>query len=78
VETEATTRALAIAHSYGSTGKISGAGGGDGVLLFSADAPSQQALIDGLTARGYLALPLVLEPGLRGEAVLDPQLAEWF
>ena len=77
METEATARALAIAQSYGSTGKISGAGGGDGVLLFSADAPSQQALIRPASARGYLALPLALEPGLRGEAVLDPQLLEW-
>jgi phosphomevalonate kinase len=77
IETESTSRALAIAQSYGAAGKISGAGGGDGVLLFSPDPEAQRSLIDGLTLRGFLALPLALEPGLRGEAMADPQLAGW-
>ena len=77
VETDSTARAIAIAQSYQSVGKISGAGGGDGVLLFSPDADTRTALIDALAAREFFALPVELEPGLRGEAVADLKLVGW-
>lgn len=77
LETDATQRVLSLAELYGAAGKISGAGGGDGVILFSADAGAQQELIAGLESRGFLALPLALEAGLRGEVQPDPQLERW-
>jgi phosphomevalonate kinase len=77
LETEGTQRILALGELYGAVGKISGAGGGDGVILFSPDAASQAQLIEGLSARGFLALPIQPEPGLRGEGALDPELSRW-
>jgi phosphomevalonate kinase len=77
LETEATRRLLALAALHGAAGKISGAGGGDGVLLFSPDARAQTELVAALRDRGLYALPLELQPGMRGEAVPDPLLDRW-
>ncbi|MBF5042586.1 phosphomevalonate kinase [Aggregicoccus sp. 17bor-14] len=77
LETEGMRRVLALAGSYGCAGKLSGAGGGDGCILF---APSQEAraeLLEGLAARGLYALPLEPEAGVRGEAHADPRLTQW-
>lgn len=76
VETEGIRRILALAQSYGACGKVSGAGGGDGCVLFCADLEQRTALLEGLAARGFLALPLELEPGLRGEEPV-PELKLW-
>jgi phosphomevalonate kinase len=77
LETEPIARLLALAKSYGAAGKISGAGGGDGCLLFSADTDARTALLDGLTARGVLAFPLGLESGMHGEPEPAPALLSW-
>lgn len=77
LETEPAQRILAIAESYGCTGKISGAGGGDGCVLFAADADARAALVEGLGARGVFAVPIEPEPGLRGESRRDERLARW-
>src|SRR5208283_4447540 len=62
-QTPALERILALARSAGSTGKLSGAGGGDGCLLLSPDAEAQARLLQRLEARGIHAQALVLEPG---------------
>jgi len=77
LETESMRRILAIARTYGGCGKISGAGGGDGCILFSPDAQSQAAMLEGLKARGIWALSMPLEPGLRGELQPDETLQSW-
>jgi phosphomevalonate kinase len=76
-ETEAMRRILAIASAYGCAGKQSGAGGGDGCILFAPNAETRAELMKGLEARGFHAMTLEVEPGLRGEAQADPRLRGW-
>jgi phosphomevalonate kinase len=77
LETEPMRRLLALCQSVGGVGKISGAGGGDGVVLFVPDEGARTELLEALKARGFLALPLQLEPGLRSEPSLSESLAGW-
>lgn len=76
-ETEAMRRILAIAASYGCAGKQSGAGGGDGCILFAPNAETRAELMKGLEARGFHSMTLEVEPGLRGEAQTDAKLRGW-
>src|SRR5712692_1692006 len=76
LETEAIGRILGLARSYGAAAKISGAGRGDGCVLFSPDAETERELLDGIRSRGFWATPLAIEPGMRGEAEIDPRLRE--
>ncbi len=77
VQTPALERILALARSLGSTGKVSGAGGGDGCLLLSEDAEARGRLLDSLAARGIHAEAVELSPGVRIETQPDPLLAGW-
>src|SRR5215471_11903478 len=77
LETEPIARILAIAKSYGCAGKISGAGGGDGCVLCAPDEEVLSAMLEGLSSRGFWAVPLSLEAGLRGELQGDRQLRQW-
>ncbi|RKH74268.1 mevalonate kinase family protein [Corallococcus aberystwythensis] len=77
LETEGMRRVLAIAASYHCAGKLSGAGGGDGCILFAPDAQAREALRQGLESRGFLTLTLDVEPGVRGEAQTDARLRGW-
>ncbi|HYX90041.1 MAG TPA: phosphomevalonate kinase [Myxococcaceae bacterium] len=77
LETENTRRLLALARTHGCAGKISGAGGGDGCVLFAPDGASRDAALQALAARGFLAFPVNLEAGVRGEPNPDPRLMEW-
>ncbi len=76
VVTPALQRILSLARSTDSTGKVSGAGGGDGCLLLSPDATSQRRLLETLLARGIHARALTLEPGVRRDSP-DATLARW-
>ncbi|HEY1416460.1 MAG TPA: phosphomevalonate kinase [Myxococcaceae bacterium] len=77
VATPGTTRILALARTAGSTGKVSGAGGGDGCVLFSPDEESRRALLAALGHRGFVAVPLPLEGGVRAESAAPPELRAW-
>lgn len=77
LENDEMRRALALARSYGAVGKMSGAGGGDGCVLFSPSADVQAEMLAGLKARDFLALPLTVEPGLRGEPRANETLLRW-
>jgi phosphomevalonate kinase len=77
VGTPATARILALARTAGSTGKVSGAGGGDGCVLFSPDEDARRALLAALGHRGFVAVPLSLEPGVRAESSTPPELRAW-
>jgi phosphomevalonate kinase len=77
VGTPATTRILALARAAGSAGKVSGAGGGDGCVLFSPDEDARRALLAALEHRGFVAVPLSLEPGVRAESSAPPELRAW-
>ncbi|MFT3836242.1 MAG: phosphomevalonate kinase [Myxococcaceae bacterium] len=77
LETETMRQALALAKSHGCAGKMSGAGGGDGCVVFCPDEDHRAAVLGAFKARGFLGLPLTIEPGLRGEAAPLPKLSEW-
>ncbi len=77
VDTEPMRRLLALARAQGAAGKVSGAGGGDGCVLFSQEEDERARMLQALTSRGYLAFPLTIEPGLRGESVAESRLAAW-
>jgi len=77
VQTPALERILALARSLGGTGKVSGAGGGDGCLLLSEDAEARGRLLESLNARGIHAEAVELSPGVRIETRADPLLAGW-
>jgi len=77
VGTPGTARILALARTAGSTGKVSGAGGGDGCVLFSPDEDARRALLAALGHRGFVAVPLSLEPGVRAESSTPHELRAW-
>jgi len=77
LETPIMQQILALAGSYGCTGKQSGAGGGDGCILFAPDPESRHALIEALTLRGIRAQPVAPAQGLGGSSEEDPQLNSW-
>ncbi|MBI3183972.1 MAG: phosphomevalonate kinase [Myxococcales bacterium] len=77
LETEAHRRVIALSESYGCAAKISGAGAGDGCVLFAPGPQALRFLIDALTERGIYAVPLDVEPGLRGEPRADERLVGW-
>lgn len=70
LETPSISRLLALARSAGSCGKISGAGGGDGCILFSPDSLAQAELLTSLETRGYQGFALSDQPGLQPDS--DP------
>jgi phosphomevalonate kinase len=75
--TEALERTLALAASHGCVAKQSGAGGGDGGLVFAPDASALDAVRGAFSSRGMLAIPITSEPGLRGEAFAPEALVGW-
>ena len=77
VGTPESARILALARTAGSTGKVSGAGGGDGCVLFSPDEDGRRALLAALGHRGFVAVPLSLEPGVRAESSTPHELRAW-
>src|SRR5262249_21487413 len=77
VSTPGTERIVALAHASGCTGKVSGAGGGDGCVLFAPDEEARGALLASLAHRGFVAVPLTLEPGLHAEGSAPAELRAW-
>lgn len=74
---DALERILGIARTFGCAGKQSGAGGGDGALLFAPDVAARQALLEALAARGFHAFEIAPEPGLQGEVSRQAALTAW-
>ncbi len=70
-------RLLALAATYGCAGKQSGAGGGDGVLVFAPDDSARDALLAALRARNVFAMQVDLAAGLQGDAAPPSDLALW-
>ena len=56
---------------------MSGAGGGDGCVLFSPDEGSRSALLSALGHRGFVAVPLSVESGVRAESSTPAELRAW-
>jgi hypothetical protein len=46
-------------------------------VLFSPDEQGRQALIASLAHRGFVAVPLSFEPGIRAEAAAPALLRGW-
>jgi phosphomevalonate kinase len=70
-------RILDLAEAFGCAGKQSGAGGGDGCILFGPDEAALGAFIVACTTRGLFATRVGPEPGVRSEATRHPLLASW-
>lgn len=70
-------RVLSLASAAGCVAKQSGAGGGDGCLVFAPDAAARDAARESFEARGLFALPVAAEPGLRGEVQPALELVRW-
>lgn len=77
VVTETIERILTLARTFGCVGKISGAGGGDGCIVFAPDEGARAELLASVRARGFYALELSPEPGLLGSPVPDRTLIGW-
>ncbi|MFZ5443690.1 MAG: mevalonate kinase family protein [Myxococcota bacterium] len=76
-KTEALERLLALARTLGCAGKQSGAGGGDGAVLFCPDEQARRTLLEAYAARGIHAFAIGTERGLQGEVRSHPLLASW-
>ncbi len=76
-KTEALERTVALAASAGCVAKQSGAGGGDGCLVFAPDEKARDAAKGMFEARGMLAIPVMAEAGVRGEVHPAPELVRW-
>jgi phosphomevalonate kinase len=74
---EGLRRLLALAHTFDCTGKQSGAGGGDGVIVFAPDLAARQAFLEACLARHIHAVPIAPAEGLRGEVARPEALASW-
>ena len=46
-------------------------------MLFAPDEETRSALLASLAHRGFVAVPLTLEPGLRAELDAPPELRRW-
>ncbi|MBX7096256.1 MAG: phosphomevalonate kinase [Myxococcaceae bacterium] len=77
VVTEEIERILTLANTFGCVGKVSGAGGGDGCIVFAPDVGARKELLDAVRARGFFALELEPEAGLQGSPTSDPTLLSW-
>jgi phosphomevalonate kinase len=77
IETEGIARIVGIAATYGCAAKISGAGGGDGCIIVCPDVEKRTAMIEGLAARDFFAMPMEIATGLKGEAQGQPELSKW-
>ena len=74
---EGLTRILSLARTFGCTGKQSGAGGGDGAVLFAPDSAAQRSLLDAFASRGIHAFAIQPDRGLQGEVTRHPVLSHW-
>jgi phosphomevalonate kinase len=74
---DAVDRLLALARTFGCTGKQSGAGGGDGVIIVAPDDGALAAFLDACAARNLVATPVSPAEGLRGDAARPAELAAW-
>jgi phosphomevalonate kinase len=77
LETESLSRIIGIAATYGCAAKLSGAGGGDGCVVVCPDEAARRSVIEGLQARKFFALPLEVQPGLKGEPQPRAELLKW-
>ncbi len=75
--TDQLERILGIARTFGCGGKQSGAGGGDGALLFAPDDATATQLIESLTSRGFVAFAVKPDRGLQGEVARHSSLSQW-
>lgn len=67
VSTPGAEALLALAGEMGSVGKVSGAGGGDGCVLFAPDAEGQERLLRKFGEEGIWARAVSVESGVRTE-----------
>jgi phosphomevalonate kinase len=77
VATEEMAQIIALCRTAGAVAKLSGAGGGDGCVLFAPDEGTLNAALEALGSRGFHAFGLTVEPGLRGESSPSPMLPGW-
>lgn len=74
---ESIERILGLARTFACAAKQSGAGGGDGAVVFCPDESAQREVIAACTSRGMHAFALHSGGGLQGEVKTHPALAKW-
>jgi phosphomevalonate kinase len=74
---ESIERILGLARTFGCAGKQSGAGGGDGAVIFCPEEAARREVIEACTTRGLHAFALTSGVGLQGEVRTHPRLAQW-
>jgi phosphomevalonate kinase len=67
---------LRLAKTYGCCAKQSGAGGGDGCILFAPDEEKRDEALEGLGRRGFWGTPLEVESGATMEPDNTPNTSE--
>jgi phosphomevalonate kinase len=67
-------RMRSLAKTVGCVGKQSGASGGDGALFVAPDVGAREAAIQLLNSRGFPAVALQMESGVRSEAMMSEAL----
>jgi phosphomevalonate kinase len=69
---------LNLCEVLGGAVKQSGAGGGDGYIVFTEHDNAKRELMEGLKLRGHHCFEVSIEEGLRREAVAPELFANWF
>ncbi|MCL2625524.1 MAG: phosphomevalonate kinase [Cystobacterineae bacterium] len=63
---------IGLAKAYGCSAKQSGAGGGDGCIVFAPDEGRREELLEAFRSRGYWGMPLEVEAGVAAETGSTP------
>lgn len=74
---DALERIVGIARTLGCAAKQSGAGGGDGAIIFAPDEAVAAQVSESLQARGFHTFLTKSDRGLQGEVAPDSTLASW-
>lgn len=78
LETEEARQVIALAASFGCAAKLSGAGGGDGCVLFAPHPEALRDVLAAIAARNFWTTVLTIEEGLRGESEIPEAVRGYF
>lgn len=76
-QTEALGRIRGLASTFGCVAKQSGAGGGDGAIVFCRDVDARRDFLSACKARGLTGFEVTPAAGLQGEVTRHPELSKW-
>jgi len=74
---DAIDRILGLARTFGCAAKQSGAGGGDGAIIFAPDDATAAEVSSSLESRGFHTFFTHADRGVQGEVTPHPEFARW-